>query len=110
MLVFNSPWYLLLLTLLPAMWWFSFRSLSGLGRWRRLFALALRTFVFALVVGALAEMQYQRISDRLTVIYLLDQSLSIPEPMRAAMIRYTNTSIREQRKNDKGDRAGVIVF
>ena len=31
MLVFNSPWYLLLLLLLPAMWWFSFHSLSGLG-------------------------------------------------------------------------------
>ena len=31
MLVFNSPWYLLLLALLPSMWWFSFDSLSGLG-------------------------------------------------------------------------------
>jgi hypothetical protein len=110
MLVFNSPWYLLLLLLLPAMWWFSFRSLSGLGRWRRLFALTFRTAVFTLVVCALAEMQYQRTSDRLTVIYLLDQSLSIPEDRRAAMVRYTNASIRAQRKDEKGDRAGVIVF
>lgn len=110
MLVFNSPWYLLLLGLLPAMWWFSFGSLSGLGRWRRLFALALRTLVMTLLVCALAEMQYQRISDRLTVIYLLDQSLSIPEARRAAMIRYVNASIREQRNDAKGDRAGVIVF
>jgi uncharacterized membrane protein len=110
MLVFNSPWYLLLLVLLPPMWWFSFRSLSGLGRWRRLFALVLRTLVLTLVVFALAEMQYQRTSDRLTVIYLLDQSLSIPEDRRAAMIRYTNASIREQRKDEKHDRAGVIVF
>ena len=35
-----------------------------------------------LIVAALAEMQYQRTSDRLTVIYLLDQSLSIPEARR----------------------------
>ena len=35
MLVFNNPWYLLLLAVLPVMWWFSFGSLSGLGRWRR---------------------------------------------------------------------------
>ena len=110
MLVFNSPWYLLLLLLLPPMWWFSFRSLSGLGRWRRLLALGLRTLVLLLIVAALAEMQYQRTSDRLTVIYLLDQSLSIPEARRAAMIRYVNASIREQRKDEKGDRAGVIVF
>ena len=45
MLVFNYPWYLLLLALLPVMWWFSFDSLSGLGRWRRLMALAFRTLV-----------------------------------------------------------------
>jgi uncharacterized membrane protein/Mg-chelatase subunit ChlD len=92
------------------MWWFSFRSLASLGRWRRFFALALRTIVLTAVICALAEIQYQRISDRLTVIYLLDQSLSIPEGRRAAMVRYTNASIREQRKDDRGDRAGVIVF
>src|SRR3954468_14300777 len=110
MLVFNSPWYLLLLGLLPVMWWFSFDSLSGLGRWRRLMALAFRTLVFLLIVAALAEMQYQRTSDRLTVIYLLDQSLSIPESRRNAMVAYVNASIRDQRKGDKNDRAGVIVF
>src|SRR5262245_4388421 len=110
MLVFNSPWYLLLLGLLPVMWWYSFRSLSGLGRWRRMLALVLRTAVLTLLVAALAEMQYQRTSDRLTVIYLLDQSLSIPEARREAMLRYVNASIRSQRKADKEDRAGVIVF
>ncbi len=110
MLVFNSPWYLLLLGLLPPMWWFSFRSLSGLGRWRRMMALAFRTLVVLLIVAALAEMQFQRTSDRLTVIYLLDQSLSIPEDRRLSMIDYVNESISEQRKDEKGDRAGVIVF
>src|SRR5262245_9816788 len=101
MLVFNSPWYLLLLFLLLPMWFFSFRSLSGLVRWRRLFALFRRTVVMLLLVAALAEMQYQRTSDRLTGIYLLDQSLSIPEARRAAMSRYVNTSIREQREAEK---------
>ncbi len=110
MLVFNSPWYLLLLALLPVMWWFSFDSLSGLGRWRRLMALGFRTLVLLLIVAALAEMQYQRTSDRLTVIYLLDQSLSIPEGRRSAMVSYVNASIRDQRKSEKSDRAGVIVF
>ncbi|MCI0492528.1 MAG: glutamine amidotransferase, partial [Planctomycetes bacterium] len=74
------------------------------------FALALRTLVLMLLVFALGEMQYQRTSDRLTVIYLLDQSLSIPEARREAMIRYTNASIREQRNDSLGDQAGVIVF
>ena len=34
------------------MWWFSYNSLSGLGRWRRLMALALRTIVLMLMVAA----------------------------------------------------------
>ena len=57
-------------------------------------------------MAALAEMQYQRTSDRLTVIYLLDQSLSIPEARRAAMIRYVNASIREQRQGGQGGPGG----
>ena len=83
----DSPAYLLLLALLPLMWWIGYRSLSGLGQWRRLAALALRTLVLLIIVLALADMQYQRRSDQLTVIYLLDQSLSIPVDQRQAMIR-----------------------
>ncbi len=110
MFAFNHPWYLLLLGLLPLLAWASYRSLSGLGKWRRLVAIVLRSLVMALLICALAEMQYQRVSDRLTVIYLLDQSQSIPESRRAAMIRYVNASIRDQRNAASEDRAGVIVF
>ena len=28
---FESPWYLLLLALVPVVWWFSFRGLAALG-------------------------------------------------------------------------------
>ncbi|MEM9186290.1 MAG: VWA domain-containing protein [Planctomycetota bacterium] len=96
--------------LLPVLWAWSFRSLSGLGSWRRLLALALRTVVFALLVCALSEMQYRQKNDRLTVLYLLDQSYSIPEDHRAAMVRYVNATVREHRRDDKEDRVGVIVF
>ena len=73
-------------------------------------AIGLRSLIVILLVAALAEAQYQRTNDRLTVIYLLDQSLSIPEGRRAEMIRYVNASIARQRRGDKEDRAGVIVF
>jgi uncharacterized membrane protein len=105
---FDAPWYLLLLALAPAIWWFSYRSLAGLGTIRRLLAIALRTLVLALLVLALAEVQLVRTSDRLTVIYLLDQTLSVPAEQRQAMIEYVNESIAQQR--DGQDRAGVIVF
>ncbi|MFZ5830627.1 MAG: VWA domain-containing protein [Planctomycetota bacterium] len=105
---FVSPAYLLLLLLLPLVWWYSFRRLALLGPVRRWFALVLRTLVFAMVVLALAEIQMVRVSDRVTVIYLLDQSLSIPEERRTAMIDYVNRSVRKHM--EQGDRAGVIVF
>ena len=75
---FDHPGYLWLLLLLPVIWVLSFRSLGGLGRYRRVFALALRSIVLVGIVLALAEFQFLRISDRMTVIYLLDQSASIP--------------------------------
>jgi len=102
--------YLLLLLLLPVMWWIGYRSLSGLGQWRRLTALALRSGVLSIIVLALADMQYQRRSDQLTVIYLLDQSLSIPVDQRQAMIDYVNTSIEEHLEEAQNDRFAVIVF
>lgn len=109
-LAFDSAGYLLLLALIPLLWWLSFHSLSGLGKWRRLFALALRSLVLVLIIFALADVQYQRKNDRLTVIYLLDQSLSIPVADRQAMIDYVNASIDAQRSDERGDRVGVIVF
>lgn len=105
---FDAPGYLALLALVPLLWWLSFRSLAGLGRIRRVVVLLLRAAVLALLVLALAGVQSVRTSDRLTVIYLLDQSLSIPPERRLAMIEYVNQSIIKHRQGD--DRVGVIVF
>jgi len=109
-LAFDSPGYLLLLLLLPLMGWLSFAGLSGLGRWRRLVALSLRTLVFTTIVLALADVQYQRRSDKLAVIYLLDQSLSIPIEQRQEMGKFVNASIEEHRDGTREDRYAVIVF
>ena len=86
----------------------SIKGLSALGRVRRWIVLVLRTTVMLLLILALADVQWVRTSERLTVVYLLDQSLSIPAEQRRAMIDYVNASILEHREKD--DRAGVIVF
>ncbi|MCA9231018.1 MAG: VWA domain-containing protein [Planctomycetales bacterium] len=109
-ITFDSPAYLLLLLLLPLMWWLGYRSLSGLGRWRRLMALTLRSLVLLIIVFALADVQYQRRSDQLTVIYLLDQSLSIPVDQRQAMVDYVNASVAQHHDDGHNDRYAVIVF
>jgi len=107
---FDSPAYLGLLVLLPLMWWIGYRSLSGLGQWRRLTALSLRSLVLLIIVLALADMQFRRRSDQLTVIYLLDQSLSIPVDQRRAMVDYVNASIDQHHDEALNDRYAVIVF
>ena len=79
---FEYPYFLLLLLILPVIWWLGFHSLAGLGPARRALALIFRSLVITLIVLALAGIQWIWISDRLTVIYLLDQSDSIPQPKR----------------------------
>jgi uncharacterized membrane protein len=107
---FDQPRYLLLLLLLPLLWGLSYRSLSGLGHWRRWMALGLRSLVYLLVVLALAEMQFLRSSDRMTVIYLLDQSASIPQTQRDAMVQFVKDAVTEHRDDSRRDRAALIVF
>lgn len=114
-IAFDEPWWLLLLVLVPILWFFSFKSLSGLGPYRRIFALLFRTVVFALLVLALAGIQLQKISERVTVIYLLDQSESIPKLTREAMLDYVVKDVAAHRRagdlqSASEDKAGVIIF
>lgn len=101
---------ILLATLLPAVWILSIKSLAGLGPIRRWLAIGLRSLLVILIVAALCEVKLERRSDRLTVIYLLDQSESIPEPKRLAMLDYVYESVRRHRRQSTADRAGVIIF
>jgi len=101
---------LLLLVLLPAFWLLGRKSLSGLGTVRWLLAIGLRSAVVVLIVCALAEMQLLQISEKVTVIYVLDQSESVPLNQRQAMLDYTMREVAEHRGEQRGDRAGVIVF
>ncbi len=107
---FDRPEFLWLLLLVPVFWALSFRCLASLGHVRRLMAIVLRTLVAALFICALAEIQLQRISDKVTVIYLLDQSESIPRTKRELMRDYVVQQVRTHRDARREDRAGVIVF
>lgn len=107
---FDHPAYLWLLLLLPLLWTLGYRSLGGLGRRRQIVAIVLRSLVFTGLVLALAEAQFLRSSDRMTVIYLLDQSASIPAPQRDAMVEYVRKAVGTQRDELRRDRAALIVF
>ena len=109
-IAFDSPGYLLLLLLIPVLWVWSFNSLSGLGSVRRLLALLLRSLVLAGLIFALANLQLLKRNDRLTVIYLLDQSASIPVKQAEAMAEYVVKDVKRHRRESSEDQASVITF
>lgn len=107
---FDRPVYLWLLAILPLFWIIGFRSLAALGSVRRWLALLLRTTVAAMLILALAGAELVRTNDRVTVIYLVDRSLSVQGEKTETLIDYVNRSVRNHRDVDHEDRAGVIVF
>ncbi len=116
MVGFEKPYLLLLLIgLLPLIWAISWRSLAGLGRLRQFLAILFRTAVCTALVFALAEIQWEKTTDQLTVIYLLDQSESIPLEKRNLMLKYVFDSANRHRRTKDSHRpetdlTGVIVF
>lgn len=107
---FEYPWMLVLLVLIPLLWILSFKSLASLGPGRRIAALIFRSIVLLLIIFAIAGVQWVWKSDRVTAIYLLDQSDSIPRAKRDIMLKYAIDSVRKHRNKERGDMSGLIVF
>ncbi len=107
-IAFGSPWWLLLLLGIPVIFVLTHRSLSGLPRGRRYFAIGLRTLVLLLVVSALAEMRFLKDNDRLAVIFVADLSESIPAAQREAERAYMVAKARERSQAE--DLVGVVTF
>src|SRR5688500_16804429 len=105
---FSHPWYLLLLP--PLVWgvfWVSRQSLAGLRGSRARWSLGLRIGIVACAVLALAGLQMRQPTKRLAVLYVLDQSDSIPPEQRKQAIEFVNKAADRMGPNDYG---GVLVF
>ena len=72
--------------------------------------LGLRTFVMAAMIAAIAGIQFYWLSDRVTVLYLLDQSDSIPALQQERMFRFVVETVQRHRDSGRQDQAGMIVF
>ena len=107
---FENPSLLWFLWLIPLMWWMAFKPLGALGPWRRAFTLLFRTAVCVGIIFALAGVQLVWVNDRVTVMYVLDQSESIPRAKRQVMLEYVKQSVKLHRDQAREDRAGIIVF
>jgi uncharacterized membrane protein/secreted protein with Ig-like and vWFA domain len=101
------------------------KHLRGLGPFRKWFAVALRSLVVALLVLALAEPRVRQTTENVTVVFVIDSSLSVPpepDPVRRdaagdpidrrweRIKRFVDDSVRQRGPNSREDRAGVILF
>ncbi|MFL5339351.1 MAG: VWA domain-containing protein, partial [Gemmataceae bacterium] len=111
----------LVVSLSIAICWLSFRSLAALGPARRVVAIALRCLLVALLVFSLAEFRLRKSSESLTVMYLVDRSLSIPEEfddneknptdLRWKRIQdFIKNAVGKRGSGHELDQSGVIVF
>jgi uncharacterized membrane protein len=107
---FDDPGYLWLMLGLPLLWVLGYSSLASLGPLRRWLAILFRSLVWTAIVFALAGVQLVSVSDRVTVMYLLDQSESIPAAKRQVMLDFVIRNVRRHRDRTREDRAGIIVF
>ena len=104
----GNPWWLILIPLiLPPLVWVSARSLAGLGPIRRALAILFRAAVITLIVLALAEVQSVRRTDRLTTMFLVDASNSMPRELQKASLDYVTEASKKRRRDDL---SGVVVF
>jgi uncharacterized membrane protein len=120
----NQPWWLVLLVLVPLIIALSFRSLTGLGPTRRWLAITLRCLLILFLVLALADTQARETNEDLTVLFLWDRSLSIPQEWSIPQFKteaskdlreerlktFINEAVAKRGPARAGDRAGVIVF
>ena len=76
---FVRPWWLLLLLLAPVAVLIAWRPLSRMESVRPWIATTLRTLGIILLALALAEPRLKQAGEHVTVLFVLDRSLSVPE-------------------------------
>jgi uncharacterized membrane protein/Mg-chelatase subunit ChlD len=103
-----EPLWLALLLAVPLLVWHSVDSLAALGPFRRWIAIGVRALVLLLLVLALADLQLVRRSDRRCTLFVLDQSLSVPDEWTERGLDVVSAAIRGRARDT--DQVGMVVF
>ena len=104
---FAHPWWLATAALVVPMVWLAWRHLAAAGPVRRVLAVAVRVLGVGLLAALLADPLLTRIHDRVTVIAIVDRSLSIPAPLRESSLAWL-AEAAGGRRGDPEDRLAVI--
>ena len=101
------PFLLLLLLLLPVLYYGYRRSLVDLTRTQRIVSLIVRAIIIALLILSAADLQYLKTDDELAVIFVADISDSISTEGLETSTDYINEALESK---GVGQQASVIGF
>ncbi len=105
-MTFASPIALILLLVLPLIWYIGWPRYAFRRR-RDVLSLILRTAIIVLVVLALAGLQVVRTVERQAVVFLLDVSDSVGRSTQAAQLDYIREAVQGKPTDDQW---ALIVF
>ena len=103
----TRPILLLLLLLLPILYYGFRRSLVDLSRTQRIISLCVRTIIVLLLILSVADLQYLKTDDKLTVMFLTDISDSISDDGVKKATDFVNAAIKT---NDGKQQTGIIAY
>ena len=105
-MTFSNPLALLLLLSIPYFAWLGWPRVAHRRR-RDLTSLSIRLVVVTLLILGLAGLQTAQAADKLSVVFLLDESDSVDAATRAEAEQYMRDAMASMGLNDS---AGVVVF
>ncbi|MEZ6049090.1 MAG: VWA domain-containing protein [Planctomycetaceae bacterium] len=108
-LVFGRPWMFALSIIMVWFWWMSLNGWSGLSPLRRTVSLIIRLSIVGLFIILLAEPRAVRISDVLSVMFVVDMSDSVSDSASEQAIGYARDVSIDTAK-PQTDETGLIVF
>ncbi|MEN6425442.1 MAG: VWA domain-containing protein [Phycisphaerales bacterium] len=97
----GQPWWLLASLVIVPMIWLAGRSLTTLGKGRRVMAILLRMAVVLLLATLLARPTLLQKSRRTTVIAVLDRSQSIPTQLAEKTLDYLSKAVVRKETQDQ---------
>lgn len=103
----TRPFLLLLLLLLPVLYYGYRRSLVDLSRTQRIISLCIRTIIILLLILGVSDLQYLKTDEKLTVMFLTDISDSISEEGLTKSTEFLNEALSSQEGNQE---VGIIAF
>jgi len=98
---FDQPLFLLLLLLIPVVWWVGAQSLVDLNPLRRLTANLIRSVILTCLILALSGIHLVRGSDANCTLFVIDTSFSVPRRDRQTALEYVNQAVKNMRGQDK---------